>query len=348
MNLAQLAEQVTEACSVFVSGKEIERLLGAVATTGDLWEIVDKADFPVPAVFESLRALEREGLVTVAGDGIRLTPAGTEAARRAHTVRDLSCKYCEGRGLDMESFPELWERFVRAQKDRPSASHQFDQGYVTPSSTYSRFLIAYERGDVEGKDVFILGDDDLMSIVLGLSGLPNSITVVEIDERLLEFIDATARKEGFEVRLEQMDLRKALSPEHHGRYDTFFTDPPETLVAADAFVGRGIAALRAPGSAGYFGFTHREASLSKWHKLQKMLLDYNVVITDIVHNFNEYVNWGYEEDTKAWRLAPVKVRPAKNWYRSALYRLEALPGFKGNTKEYGELNIHEDAESSTT
>ena len=194
----------------------------------------------------------------------------------------------------------------------------------------------------------ILGDDDLLGIVLGLSGLPKSVTVVEIDPRLVDFIQDTASRGGFEIRVVQFDLRRPLPEGHANAYDTFFTDPPETLPAADAFVGRGIASLRAPGSAGYFGFTRREASLTKWGNMQGMLLSYGVVFTDIIHNFNEYVNWGYEEDTRAWSLAPVKVLPDGPWYRSALYRIEALEGFRGNKKDYGDQDIYEDKESSTT
>ncbi|MGH7807750.1 MAG: bis-aminopropyl spermidine synthase family protein, partial [Thermodesulfobacteriota bacterium] len=199
-----------------------------------------------------------------------------------------------------------------------------------------------------GKEIIILGDDDLISVAFGLSGFAKGITVVEIDKRLTDFIQETADKEGFRVNVQTFDLRHPLPKEHTKRYDTFLTDPPETLKAADAFIGRGIAALRAPGAAGYFGFTRREASLNKWYDVQKLLLRYRIVFTDMIHNFNEYVNWGYEEETRAWRLSPIKVRPRKNWYRSALFRLETLDGFKGNFKDYGEENIYEDVESSTT
>ncbi|MGH7900558.1 MAG: bis-aminopropyl spermidine synthase family protein, partial [Thermodesulfobacteriota bacterium] len=189
---------------------------------------------------------------------------------------------------------------------------------------------------------------DLMSIVLGISLLPRKITVVEIDKRLTDFIFQTGKKVGFEVEVNPLDLRRPIPKEYLGKYDTFFTDPPETIKAADAFIGRGISTLREPGSAGYFGFTRREASLTKWHDIQEMLLRYKIVFTDIIHNFNEYVNWGYEEETRAWRLSPIKVRPKKNWYRSALYRFETLKGFRGNKRDYTKENIYEDHESSTT
>jgi hypothetical protein len=302
----------------------------------------------VPAVFESIRLLEEKGLISVSDSGLMLTKEGRSFAKDAHPIEDLSCTTCEGRGISLEKFHDIGKRFLKIQRNRPKPVRNFDQGYVTPETTLSRFALAYERGDIVGKEIIVLGDDDLMSIVLGLSRLPKRITVVEIDKRLTDFIKEIAEKEGFQVDVETFDLRHPLPKEHVKRYDTFFTDPPETLKAADAFIGRGISALRAPGSAGYFGFTRREASLTKWYNIQKLLLKYRIVFTDIIHNFNEYINWGYEEETKAWRLSPIKVKPKKNWYRSALYRFETLEGFRGNFKDYGKENIYEDVESSTT
>ncbi len=348
MKLASFAAKVTGRSRIFVSAKDVERLLGAIKASDNLWEIVDYSDFPVPAVFEALRLLEVNGIVIFQNSAVTLTERGKALSEGVHPVSDLSCPSCQGRGLDLDHFSELRDRFYEAQKLRPPAIHRYDQGYVTPESTLCRFLIAYERGDVVGKDILILGDDDLVSVVLGLSGLPHSITVVEIDQRLNDFIKETAEREGFLVNVERVDLRYPLDNRHRNSYHTFFTDPPETLPAADAFIGRGILALRAPGCAGYFGFTRREASLSKWYELQRLLHGYGTVITDIIHNFNEYVNWGYAEDTKAWELAPLKIKPERNWYRSALYRIETLEGFTGSTKEYPNQNLSEDVESSTT
>ncbi len=346
--ISSIASEVTQQVGFNITTRDVERVLGSMVTTTNPWEIVDLSDVPVPGVFEILRVMERERLVSFSDDQCVLTDKGREVAQNVHPVVDLSCKQCEGRGISFDRFSDIASKFIEIQRSRPQASHEFDQGYVTPQTTIARFVIAYERGDVFGKDILVLGDDDLVSIMLGLSGLPKSITVVEIDRRLTDFIRDVAAKEGFEIDVEDFDLRKPLPEEHKGRYNTFFTDPPETLKAADAFVGRGVSALKNVGDAGYFGFTRREASLSKWYNVQKLLWDYGVVITDIVHNFSEYINWGYETDTKAWRLSPVKVRPEKNWYRSALYRIQTLEGFKGSTIDYGDENIYEDQESSTT
>src|SRR4030065_6325 len=226
--------------------------------------------------------------------------------------------------------PKDVERLFGALKKTKLPWELIDLSDFPVPSVFETMRVLHEKGLVlisdrgfkltrKGKEVIVLGDDDLMSIVLGLSGLPKRITVVEIDERLTDFIESTAKKEGFQVDVERFDLRHPLPREHTRRYDTFFTDPPENLKAADAFIGRGISEIRTPGSAGYFGFTRREASLRKWHDVQRMLLKYKIVFTDIIHNFNESIHWGYEEETRAWRLSPIKVKPKKNWYRSALY-----------------------------
>jgi len=348
MDLKKLAQQVSNKSKIKVTVSDIERLLGALRKSKNPWDVIDKSDFPVPAVFESIKALEKIRLVSVSGNGFYLTDEGKNVAKSLHSVDDLSCKTCEGRGIILEKFSEIRNKFLKIQKRRPAPLRKFDQGYVTPSTTLSRFALAYERGDIHGKEIFVLGDDDLISIVLGISRLPKRITVVEIDNRLTDFIQETGVKEGFKVDVHTFDLRRSIPRDHRNKYDTFFTDPPETLQAADAFIGRGIATLSQPGSAGYLGFTRREASLTKWYELQKMLLKYKIVFTDIIHNFNEYINWGYEEETRAWRLSPSKVKPNKNWYRSALYRLETLEGFRGNNRDYGNENIYEDHESSTT
>lgn len=348
MDLEKIAETASKKSRINISKSDVERLLSILRKKNNPWEIIDHSDFPVPGVFGTIDLLRAEGIVNITSKGIDLTNTGREYASVLHPVEDLTCKHCEGRGIDLKKFSKIREKFIKIQRKRPKASHNFDQGYVTPNTTFSRFLIGYERGDIYGKDILIIGDDDLLSIVIGLSGLAKSITVVEIDERLTKFISSVAETECFDIDVQNIDLRKPLPKNHLKRYDSFFTDPPETLKAADAFIGRGIGALKSVGSSGYFGFTRREASLNKWYDVQKLILSYKVVITDIIHNFNEYVNWGYEEDTRAWNLSPVKIKPKKNWYKSSLYRLVTLPGYKGNQKNYGSQNIYDDIESSTT
>ncbi|HEB37430.1 MAG TPA: putative methyltransferase, partial [Thermoplasmatales archaeon] len=98
------------------------------------------------------------------------------------------------------------------------------------------------------------------------------------------------------------------------------------------------------------GLTRRESSLDKWMKVERVFVsEFNVVITDIIKDFNEYVNWGYEEKTRAWKLSPIKKKPSHNWYKSYMIRIVTLGesvGFDGKIEVDQEL--YDDEESSTT
>ncbi|HDN19583.1 MAG TPA: putative methyltransferase, partial [Candidatus Acetothermia bacterium] len=132
-------------------------------------------------------------------------------------------------------------------------------------------------------------------------------------------------------------------------FDTFFCDPTESLRGFLAFAGRGISALRGPGSAGYMGLTRREASLSKWRAIQKELISSGAAITDIRDDFHDYVNWPYIETMRAWGHLPVKRVPGRDepWYRSALIRIELVePPRVENVRLEGD--IFTDPEAATT
>jgi predicted methyltransferase len=108
--------------------------------------------------------------------------------------------------------------------------------------------------------------------------------------------------------------------------------------------------LKGERRAGYFGITRRESSLDKWREIQRTLInEFNVVITDIIRNFNHYINWGYEEETRAWKLAPIKKKPEEIWYKSYMFRIETLKDSRGFEEEVDVGDeLYNDAESSTT
>ncbi|MEO0250808.1 MAG: bis-aminopropyl spermidine synthase family protein, partial [candidate division WOR-3 bacterium] len=58
---------------------------------------------------------------------------------------------------------------------------------------YPRTLYPISHGDLDGKSIALIGDDDLLSIALALAGLPSNITVLDIDERLGEFIKKVSK-----------------------------------------------------------------------------------------------------------------------------------------------------------
>ena len=349
--MKEVVAKVRGKTDIPVYERTVENIIGAVQSSSDIWRIVDLSEEPLPLVVTVLEVLNNLGYIEFR-DGVFLTEEGKRFVDKYGIGRreDYTCPHCKGKTVDMEAFKDLLERFKEIVKNRPEPKHEFDQAYVTPETTVARIIFMHTRGDLENREVFVLGDDDLTSIALMLSGLPKRIAVLDIDDRLTKFIEKTAEEIGYNnIEIFTFDLRKPLPDYALRKFDTFITDPPETVDAIRAFVGRGIATLKGPGCAGYFGITRRESSLNKWRDIQKLLLnEFEVVITDIVRNFNEYVNWGYEEETRAWRLIPVKVRPTYNWYKSYMFRIQTLEGSKGYEEEIREEDIYNDEEASTT
>jgi predicted methyltransferase len=348
--LEQIAAEAEEKTQVPAYPRSVEKVIASVMSSPNFWKIVDLSDEPLPLVAEILKILKERDLVVFEGNQILLTEAGAELARKLGIEPFAShrCPTCKGRGIVIDgSLKEAYEKFLKIQENRPPAIHQFDQGYVTPENTFARVALADDRGDLRGKDVIVLGDDDLMSIALALSGLPRKVTILEIDERLVNFIKQVSDEYNLNIDARVHDLRQPLPEDVVGAYDTFFTDPPETVEAIKAFVGRGVATLKGPRCAGYFGVTRRESSVDKWRRIQEVLINMGLVITDLLHNFNEYVNWDYYQEMRGWQLTPVKEPPKEIWYRSTQFRVETVRGFKGfNEPIVGD--IYNDAESSTT
>ncbi|AEH23995.1 N(4)-bis(aminopropyl)spermidine synthase [Pyrococcus yayanosii] len=350
--MREIVEKVKTKTRIPVYERSVENVLSAVLASDDIWRIVDLSEEPLPLVVAILETLNELGYVSFE-DGVKLTERGLSFLEEMGIGKrvDYTCTHCAGKTVDLNPFSDLLEQFKEITKDRPQPKHEFDQAYVTPETTIARVVLMHIRGDLENKEVFVLGDDDLTSIALMLSGLPKRIAVLDIDERLTKFIERVADEIGYnDIDIFTFDLRKPLPDYALHKFDTFITDPPETIEAIRAFVGRGIATLKGPRCAGYFGITRRESSLDKWREIQRLLInEFNVVITDVIRNFNEYVNWGYAEETRAWRLIPIKSLPKHNWYKSYMFRIETLEGSRGFEDEITVgSELYNDEEASTT
>ena len=351
MDLADLAARVRQETRIHASPRDMERVLAAILTSEDVWRILELAEVPLLVVCSTLRALAAEGRVRWDTGLIRLTAEGEEACARLGIapVRTLDCPRCRGRGVEGGFLHDVATAFHRIAAHRPEASQEFDQGYVTEDTTIARIAMLWRRGDLAGKDLLILGDDDLVSVAAALTRLPRRVAVLDADPRITSFVEEVASQEGLEIAAFAHDLRQPLPREVERRFDVFSCDPTESLPGFLLFAGRGVSALRGPGSAGYLGLTHAEASLAKWRAIQEELLAWGAVLTDLRDGFHTYVNWPYVEAMRGWEHLPVRRVPGRlePWYRSALVRIELVTEAK---VELGCVpgNIFLDDEAATT
>ncbi|MCS7239714.1 MAG: bis-aminopropyl spermidine synthase family protein [Candidatus Bipolaricaulota bacterium] len=342
MELKEIPERVRKKHGIPITRRDVVRVFSAVLASSDIWRIVDLAGIPVLATCEVLQALAEKGLVEFKNARVVVTEEGRRRAMDLgiSEAKELSCPRCRGRGLELSLFSKLAEEFHRLAKDRPEAAQEFDQGYVTEETTIARIAL---------KELLVLGDDDLVSLAASLTRLPRRVAVLDVDLRIVRFLQELARREKLVLEVYQHDLREPLPPELRRQFDTFVCDPTESFRGYLAFAQRGIAALRGPGGAGYLGLTRLEASLEKWRKIELALLEAGAVITDLFPNFHEYVNWPYIETMRAWPFLPVKRVPGRfePWYRSALIRIELVEETKVENVRYAG-DIFTDEEAATT
>ncbi len=310
------------------------------------WELINEQDSHIVDFYETISCLLEKGVIGYR-DYHFFIDDNTEIRKKIDTL----CSRC-GLGVEVKGyFMDVYERFLAITEERPLPLEEFDQGFIRAMDTVRRMAFIYQRGDLEGARIFILGDDDLLSVAMGLTGMARSITVVEIDERLISFIQEFCSREGIEsVSVRHYNVLEELPQEELGQYDVFVTDPVETLKGFKLFVGRCISALEGPGSAGYIGLTHLEASLKKWAAFQSFFLESGLVVSDILRNLATYPEKEnqFESFYSTYEIMDEMALPIPkvDWYKSSFVRVEAVDTLKAQipmVKNFEELYFDDES-----
>jgi predicted methyltransferase len=297
----------------------------------NIWETINVQDGDIKHMIEVLKSLHEQNLIEFREDRIFISKEGKAFLLDKNIVPfiDSKCPVCQGRGLiNSPYFLGIRERFERIFETRPSETAEFDQGVVPPENSIRRAEFIYERGDLKDKRILFLGDDDLTSVAMALTNFAEEIVVIEVDDRIVSYINSVADREHLKLKAISYNAVKQLPEELIAKFDTFLNDPVETVKGMTVFLSRCALSLKGEGSAGYFGISHYESSLKKWFEVEKNLLSMNFVITDVLRDFNEYLLVGeriLKEGYFVVQESPVKVKaPDYPWYRSTFVRLELI------------------------
>ena len=278
--LSDVARIVEKKTGIPAYERTVLNVLNAISITKDVFWISRYAREAFNLVVAILKELEKEKIIAFQ-DGVRLTDKGKKILDTiGYEARIEVCDMCKGRRVLLDILPgDVVKEFIKIQKERPPPIQQYDQGYVTPETTLARVAYMYHKGDLKGREIIFLGDDDLVSIAVGLTHMARRIAVIDIDERLTDFIAKKSKEYGLNIEILTTDRRKPLPEELSQKFDVFQTDPLETVAGFRVFVGRGIATLKGPRCAGYFYLTLVDSSLDKSRDIQHILLEeFKVVI----------------------------------------------------------------------
>ena len=294
MHRDKVLYEVAAAARLEEGAEGVRRMLLAVFRGGPIpiRDLAQEVGLPVPVVAAVRGELEKRGVLVRQG-GVALSGAGRAA------VQQMLGVFCNRR-FPRPIYPELpddlspvLDEMRRICGRRPEVDVRLDQSHATPETALRRAVYLYTHDALEGRDVLILGDDDLTSLALGIFAdamgtRPRSIIVLETDERLVQFLGDEAREKELHMEVIQCDLREALPDGLAGRFDAFLTDPPYTLQGLDLFVSRGVGALRQEvGKQGYICFGRRspEEAASVFQAITEM----GLAPVEVLPDFNRYV-----------------------------------------------------------
>lgn len=183
-------------------------------------------------------------------------------------------------------------------ENRPIPEFALDQSHADYSTILKRTLFLLKNGDLEGRRIVFLGDDDTTSILVGMTKLAKEITVVDIDKRILGFLSEVSE----EINLKNYnvihhDLRDPCPKSLINRYDVVVMDPPYTNEGLRLFLKRAKQVLKT--TINFKSESHpivgKKCLLSFGNKppgdtleLQLSILDHGFIVKEMIPDFNHY------------------------------------------------------------
>lgn len=295
------------------------------------WDIVTRLNVKPMVVQDFLEREKQNGLINLLGGGMVALTADGEAFARVNQLSypDFSCSHCDGKKVSVELYPSDLDEFRTLFVAKPVSSPAFDQVSSSPETAIRRTLFMVENGDVAGKAVAFMGDNDLISIALAQLGLAKRLTVFELDARIIDYINEISYKKRLQIEVVEQDLRNSLPSIYMNQFDTFFTDQPYTLAGITLFLSRGIEVLKEQsGLHGYFCLSDVYLLPQDLFAIQKMLTEMQFLIREIQPDFNEYEIPEYHRayyanvDIDASHMVSGK----RHWFKSSLVKGETIEG----------------------
>jgi hypothetical protein len=197
-------------------------------------------------------------------------------------------------------------RALLAQVPPPLAD--LDHVPATAETVLGRVRYLHERFELERCRVLLLGDHDATSLAFRELGvMPRELAVVDVDQRLLEFLGDGSFA----------DLRVGLPAPLRGRFDVVLTDPPYSPAGVGLFAARGIEALATDRPARLLiAYGYPEGSPALGLKVQNELSALELVYEAVLPGFNAYVG----AQAIGSRAALYVLRPTKRSRKIAARR----------------------------
>lgn len=227
-----------------------------------------------------------------------LRPTTRETALRGETVEEVSSLYGSDylieeallSAIEGNTYTQSIKLLVRYKERRPTPRREYDQFTATIETTAKRVSLLNFLGDVKGKRILFLGDDDFTSVPTADLRSAQNIAVVDIDKRILDEIEDISKELNLDIRRLKHDLRKPFPGELKRQFDTVFTDPPYTPEGIKLFVSRAIEALdkRNQTARVYICYGNSDRAKERFLSIQEILCTSGLMIRWVFDKFSRY------------------------------------------------------------
>ena len=181
---------------------------------------------------------------------------------------------------------------------RPTPEFALDQSHADAPTVIKKVLYLLKKGDIEGRKIIFLGDDDNISLAVGLTKLAKEITVVDIDNRVLDFLLQSAGEFSLtNFNVKNHDLRESCPRDILNKYDVVIMDPPYTIEGLRLFLKRAGQVLKSNihVNGNNYHIIGKKCLLSfgnkppeEIQKIQSSILDHGFIINEMIPEFNHY------------------------------------------------------------
>lgn len=213
-------------------------------------------------------------------------------------------------------------------KSRPTPNRSIDQIFMFTEYMLLQAVLLKPR--VKGKDLIFIGDGDHISVALAKIAEPKSITVLDIDNRILDNISMWGEKIKYTIHTHQYDVFNPMSKIFQNKFDFFYTNPPygsknngESIIA---FMKRGMESIkkRASGCIVMPFQESKEWTIKNSINIEKFILENGFVIDEKINDLHKY-DLKEEPDLTSCNLIIKRVNSVKQDWKGK--RLESIEGF---------------------
>jgi len=300
----EYVELVEKSDSIHINPRQMEKLLFELSE-GEQRKIDVQRKIGLPdSVTKALRS-EFEDVVYFNNDRIGIMPDKISNIKELREKRHETDDHVE-KDLKL-SVKEL----ARIDESRTRSKRGIDQFRGTPETVANRARFLYERGEVECRSIMCMGDNDMVSVALGLTCQAEDITVFDLDKDLLNSINDANNDLNLDIQCVKYDAMNQLYESYRNKFDVAVTDPPYTRKGMSVFIARCIEGIGRENGSVLISFGYSPRSNERALPFQEYLSESGLVIEELVPGFNRYYgasSIGCQSSIYLCRFSP-KTRP---------------------------------------